>query len=159
MSAPPLILVPDTLWEKTLAVFQQYTRKRTEAGCLWYGIRTSDVSLACGLGIPRQTSRPLNFTITADALSVLTQTACADGLVAIAQIHLHPATDVAHSCWDDTQIVSRNVYSVVLPRYGSNPIRLRDIGLHRFQHGEWQRLSVEEAQRSMRIVATFVDTR
>lgn len=160
MSAPDKLVVPDLLWQMTLTLFQEYTQKELEAGCFWYGVRTKDVACAMVLGMPRQINRRTNFSVSADSLALLVSKVCdPTGLVAVAQLHIHPGIDVRHSPWDDQQVVSRNVYSLVLPNYGRVPISLDSIGVHRYETNRWKRLSRETARAVIRVTASFVDTR
>lgn len=160
MTAPPKLILSDQLWQQTLALLQQYTAKKLEAGCFWYGVRTEDTASALVLGVPRQINRPANFEIPGDDLAALVEAACDPaGLVAVAQIHIHPGADVRHSPWDDKQIVSRNIYSLVIPNYGKPPIVFESIGVHRFENNRWNRLSPEAAREAICIAASFVDTR
>jgi len=152
------LFIPETLWQVTSELFQGYASKRVEAGCFWYGIR-DDTSIAVTLGIPHQTNRRGNFHIEADDLAALVKEACAPGLVAVAQLHLHPGSNVDHSSWDDRQIVSRNLLSIVIPNYGAQPLDLDTLGVHRFQHNHWRRLSTLEAQQTVQLVRKTVDMR
>src|ERR1700687_5976800 len=144
MSSPPSFVVPSNLWCATLEVFQPYARRGVEAGCFWYGTRSEDFALASLIAVPQQVNGKQNFHIPADSLAEMTQVASASGLVAVAQIHTHPGVDVKHSPWHDAQIVSQNVWSVVIPNYGKQPIDLSDLGVHRFREGRWGRLTVDE---------------
>ena len=160
MSAPAKLIVSDTLWQQTITVFQQYTPKRLEAGCFWYGLRGADAAAALVLGIPRQINRAVNFEIPADDLAALISAACTRAeLVAVAQLHIHPGADVRQSPWDNEQIVSQNIYSLIIPSYCKLPILLDSVGVHRFENNRWTRLSPEAAREAIAITASFVDTR
>jgi hypothetical protein len=159
MSVPAKLMVPQLLWQRTMDIFESYTRQKLEAGCFWYGLRTEGRATALSVGIPRQENRPRNFQIDGDDLAILTQVACEPGLVAVAQIHLHPGTDVRHSPWDDEQIVSRNIYSLVLPNYGKPPVLFETVGVHRFESGRWTRLATDIAETAIVFTPTVVDTR
>jgi len=159
MSSPRSLLVSSHLWSATLDAFRPYSRRGVEAGCFWYGTRNDDFALASSVAIPQQINRRQNFHIPADSLAEMTQAACASGLVAVAQIHTHPSTDVRHSPWDDAQIVSQNVWSVVLPNYGRQPLNFCDLGVHRFGDGRWARLTADEVNRTLLVQPLVVDTR
>ena len=160
MSAPSKLIVSDTLWRQTLELLQQYTLKKLEAGCFWYGLRTEDTACALTLGIPRQINRPKSFEIAADDLAALITAACNPAaLVAVAQLHIHPGSHVHHSPWDDQQIVSRNVYSLVLPDYCKSPVRFDSIGVHRFENNRWTLMSPDAARQAVTITTSIVDTR
>ena len=153
------LLVPETLWRDTSTLMRQYARKRVEAGCFWYGLRNDNSSIAATIGIPRQKNRPGNFHVHADDLASLVTTACGPGLVTVAQLHLHPDDDVDHSSWDNGQIVSRKILSIVIPNYGAQPFSLGTLGVHIFEHDQWRRLSAREAQEAVQVIRTVVDTR
>jgi len=138
---------------------RQYARKRVEAGCFWYGIRHDDSSIAASIGIPRQQNRRANFHVDGDDLATLVTAACAPGLVTVAQLHLHPNDDVNHSPWDDRQIVSRKILSIVIPNYGAQTFNVGTLGVHIFEHNHWRRLSPTEAQQAVQVIRTLVDTR
>lgn len=160
MRPPSKLVVPIRLWQTTIELLQQYTPRKLEAGCFWYGLRCQDHAVALSVGIPRQKNRPGNFEISGDDLAVLVEAASGTaGLVAVAQLHLHPGTGVGHSPWDDTQIVSRNVYSLVLPNYGKSPVKLDKIGVHRFESGKWIRLAAGVARSAILFAESLVDTR
>lgn len=153
------LLVAETLWRDTSTLMRQYACKRVEAGCFWYGIRHDDSSIAATIGIPHQRNRPGNFHVDADDLATLVTAACAPGLVTVAQLHLHPDDDVDHSSWDNRQIVSRKILSIVIPNYGARPFSLVTLGVHIFEHDQWRRLSTREAQQAVQVIRTLVDTR
>jgi hypothetical protein len=160
VTVPAKLVITDSLWKETIAVLQQYTARKVEAGCFWYGLRGAENASALVLGIPRQINRPPNFEIPADELAKLTDAACAHaGLVAVAQLHLHPGSDVRHSPWDDQQVVSRNIYSLVIPHYAKSPIHFDRIGIYRFEQDRWIRLTPQQARGAIVIAASVVDTR
>lgn len=153
------LFVTTRLWELTLDVMAPYSERGVEAGCFWYGTRTPDTDFALVAGIPRQINRPQNFEIPSDALAELITALPPAGLVAVAQIHTHPGTDTKHSPWDNDMVVSRKLYSLVLPRYGRRPCPLGAVAVHAFGEGGWQRLSREEAATRILLSPELVDTR
>lgn len=160
MTVPPKLIVNDSLWSQTVTVLQHYTPKKLEAGCFWYGLRNEDSASALVLGIPRQINRRTNFEIPADDLAALIDAACEPaGLVTVAQLHIHPGVDVRHSPWDDKQVVSRNIYSLVIPNYCKSPVTFDAIGIHRFENDRWKRLSPKSAREAVVITPSLVDTR
>lgn len=159
MTAPALLLAPTLLWETTLSLFSEYATAEVEAGCFWYGSKDNDVAIAAVVGIPRQRNYPQHFEIDADDLANLTQASCASGLVAVAQLHSHPGSDVKQSAWDDRCVISQNVSSLILPYYGAKPCPLVTVGLHRFTQGRWRRLPQSEAEAALQFMPLLVDTR
>jgi hypothetical protein len=159
MSSPASLVIAPNLWNATLDVLQSYSRRGVEAGCFWYGTRNDNYALASLLAIPQQVNRRQNFHIPADSLAEMTQMASASGLVAVAQIHTHPGVDVKHSPWDDAQIVSQNVWSLVMPNYGKLPVNFSDVGVHRFRDGRWRRLTADEVGKTLLIQPLLVDAR
>jgi hypothetical protein len=159
MTAPATLLVPKYVWETTLNVFSEYAVAQLEAGCFWYGHRDNDIAIAAVVGIPRQRNYAQSFEIDADDLAALTETACASGLVAVAQLHSHPGCDVRQSWWDDQRVISQNVSSLVLPHYGVSPCALATVGLHRFIQGQWRVLTQSEATAAIQFIPDLVDTR
>ena len=159
MIAPSVLLVTGSVWRATRELFSKYATKRVEAGCFWYGQRAEGSAVAVLLGVPRQLNRPRNFEIRADDLARLTETVSKLDLVAVAQLHSHPGLNVAHSPWDDSLVVSKRVYSLVLPNYGRDPIPLRAVGVHRFEEERWLRLSSDVAKAAIQFLPDKLDTR
>jgi hypothetical protein len=159
VSAPQVLLIPDAVWLMTLEVFASYAAAGVEAGCFWYGVRDEGKAFASIVGVPRQRNYPRYFEIDADDLAALTEIACAQDLIAVAQLHGHPGKDVNHSPWDDSCVVSRKVFSLVLPRYGTSPCPVGDIGVHRFERDRWNRLAATDAGAALRFLPGLVDMR
>jgi hypothetical protein len=89
-----------------------------------------------------------------------------DGLVVVAQLHLHPGNDTRHSPWDDQLVVSKRIFSLVLPNYGAPPCSLAAAGIHAHDGGGWVCLPTPAGMRRVRFstnmfmhAATVVDTR
>lgn len=125
MTAPAVLLVPNLIWESTLTLFGKYAATEVEAGCFWYGHKTTDLAIAGVVGIPRQRNYPQHFEIDADDLAALTEVACASGLVAVAQLHSHPACDVQQSPWDEQRVISQNVSFFSFALLRRQPLSLR----------------------------------
>lgn len=160
MSAPGKLVVSAMLWQQTLEVLHGYTGSKLEAGCFWYGLRNENAACALTLGIPRQINHPRSFEVPADDLAALIAVACDPAaLVAVAQLHIHPGSDVQHSPWDDELVVSRNIYSLIIPNYCKLPIVFDSIGVHRFENNRWVRLSPAAAREAILITPSFADTR
>lgn len=159
MIAPPILLVSGCAWQATAKLFSEYAARRVEGGCFWYGHRDEEKAIAVLLGVPRQINRPRNFEIGADDLARLTEAVSKLGLVAVAQIHSHPGLNVAHSPWDDSLVVSKRVYSLVLPNYGKNPISLVSVGVHRFEEERWLRLNKDAAKTAIQLLPDKLDLR
>jgi len=147
------------LWELTPDLMAPYAERGVEAGCFWFGTRTPEAGFALVAGIPRQINRPRNFEIPSDALAELITALPPAGLVAVAQIHTHPGTDTGHSPWDNDLVVSRKLYSLVLPGYGRRPCPVDAVAVHEFSQGRWQRLSSDDATRRILHTPELVDTR
>ena len=159
MSGASKLLVPESIWQSTLNLFEPYAAAGLEAGCLWYGLRQDNNAIAMMIGIPKQENHPRYFDIDADSLAELTESAIALNLVAVAQVHIHPGKDVEHSPWDNQMIVSKRVHSLVLPYYGRRPCNILNIGVHRFESGGWQMLSSFDAEKALQIIPSLTDTR
>jgi hypothetical protein len=159
MTTPPNLLVTDALWSLTSGLFNTYATRRVEAGCFWYGVRGHDRSMASVIGIPRQQNRPWNFEIDADDLANLMEAASHQGLALVAQLHTHPGDDTNHSPYDDSRIVSRKIYSIVLPNYGRGEWNPRIVGVHQFDGTHWRRVAPHEVALTVGFVAHKIDTR
>ena len=159
MSALTNLLVTDGVWSITCEVFSMYAKRRVEAGCFWYGLRDGSSAIASVVGIPRQQNSPWNFEIDADDLANLMEAASRQGLSLVAQLHTHPGVDTNHSPYDDSRIVSRKIYSVVLPHYGRDQWQPRLVGVHQFDVNRWRRLAEPEVLSAIGFVKQKVDTR
>lgn len=153
MTPERLELTP-ALWQTTLGVLTSYRLRRVEGGCLWYGQRDAQTARAVLVGIPRQINRARNFEIPADALAELNTlvTRVRNDLVVVAQVHTHPGAETRHSLWDDAMMVSRKVFSLVLPRYSMLPCNIDTVGLHVHDGTKWMYLTREEAKGRLVVV-------
>jgi hypothetical protein len=153
------LCVTTRLWELTLDLMVPYAERGVEAGCFWYGARASHIDVALVVGISRQINRPRNFEIPSDALAEMIAALPSAGLVAVAQIHTHPGSNTKHSPWDDDLVVSRKLYSLVLPAYGRRPCPMNTVAVHEFSNDRWQRLKSDEAAHRILLVQSLVDAR
>jgi hypothetical protein len=147
------------LWETTIGLIQPYATRGVESGCFWYGTRTESAAFAVTVGIPFQVNRRRNFEIPSEAMAALVGRLPSSDLVAVAQIHTHPGEDTAHSPWDDDLVVSRKIYSLVLPRYGKLPCPTDTARIHRFAEGRWLALDPADATERIRVLPDVIDTR
>jgi hypothetical protein len=157
--APETLVVAGQVWRSTVSLLKPYTKAKVEAGLLWYGTRSSDEEVAVAIlaGIPRQSNAKRSFDISADDLAALNG-AVPDDLVVVTQIHTHPGDGTDHSPWDDEKIVSRKIFSLVFPRYGSAPA-LGEAGVHEFLAGKWRLLIPADAKRRLVLAPDSVDSR
>lgn len=157
---PKQLLVPEKVWRDTLTSFAPYANTGVEAGCYWYGLRTSDgVALASVVGVPRQKNTPGNFAVDADDLACLAQAATWSTLVCVAQVHTHPGRCIRHSDFDNDNAVSVKVLSIVIPHYGKGPVPFDSIGVHRYEDGRWRCLQGDEVGRILTVMPSVVDCR
>jgi hypothetical protein len=137
--SPDALVLPEAIWPRTLELLARYRRARVEGGCLWYGRREGARATAMLIGVPKQANRMRNFEIPSGALAEL-NLQIPDGLVVVAQLHLHPGPDTRHSTWDDQLVVSQRVFSLVLPNFGAPPCSLGSAGIHTHDGRTWTRL-------------------
>ena len=159
LSDLPRLYVTEAVWKMTLLALAPYAEASVEAGCLWYGFRLNAQTVATLVGVPRQSNRRQNFAIAPDDLAVLSNAVARHGVVCVGQVHTHPGTDVSHSGWDDQQVVSIKILSLVLPNYGRGTLSPHDSGVHRCVDGVWRRMTRSEAEASLSLVPSAVDTR
>lgn len=148
---PATLEFPPTLWDTTLDALKPYRARRVEGGCLWYGHRDGQTAYAVLVGVPKQINRPYNFEIPADALAEL-NTHIGDGLVVVAQIHSHPGGSTTHSHWDDAMILSRKMFSLVLPHYARLPCTINMAGVHVYDGRQWVKLAPEVGMSRLRVM-------
>jgi hypothetical protein len=137
------LVVPRNAIVATLELLQRAGNR--ESGLFWYGSREAGVAAVRAVIAPRQIMRPRNYEVSPDAMreidSFLDETH-----KPIAQVHSHPSVAVEHSAYDDTQVISRRVISIVVPRYGRGRMKWpSSFGIHEYQGGYWHQLCDEEA--------------
>ena len=151
--------VSSGLWEATIRLLQPYAMREVESGCFWYGNRTETAGFALLVGIPFQINHRRNFEIPSEALATLVRSLPSPDLVVVAQIHTHPGEDTEHSPWDDDLMVSRKIYSLVLPRYGRLPCPIEAARVHRFVEGRWLTVDPADPASRIRVLPEVIDTR
>ncbi len=75
----------------------------------------------------------------------------------LAQVHSHPGPYVDHSTGDDCGALMpyENYLSIVVPHYAQHGLSpLNNCGIHRFESGQFRRLTDEEIDESFSIVPT-----
>jgi len=147
---PKILILSAPLWQSTLQALARYGPRRVEAACLWYGDRKDDAARALAVGIPRQVNRARNFEIPADALAELNQL-MSDGLVVVAQVHSHPGSCTTHSPWDNAMMVSRKIFSLVIPHYAARPCDPAAAGIHVHDGARWIKLAPTVTQEHLRV--------
>lgn len=145
---PTTLQLTPAVWRATLDALEPYRRRRVEGGCLWYGRRGGGSARAVLVGIPNQVNHPRNFDIPADWLAELNGLV-PDGLIVVGQVHTHPGADTTHSPWDDRMMVSRKVFSLVLPHYAAPPCDISSVGVHTHDGHGWVKLLPAEVQRRL----------
>ena len=54
MAAPALLILPEAIWQTTVALLEPYTRAQLERGLYWAGLRSEDAAIVSLAGIPSQ---------------------------------------------------------------------------------------------------------
>lgn len=150
MTPETLELTP-SVWQATLVALAPYRTGRVEGGCLWYGWRNSEHAWAVLVGVPKQINRADHFAIPAEALAEL-NALIPDAFVVVAQVHTHPGVGTTHSAWDDTMMVSRKLFSLVLPRYAALPCEVGAAGVHIHDGNWWVKLPPEASRGRLKVV-------
>lgn len=152
-----VLTVPESALMQMTAAFQKYARRRREACCFWYG-QTDDQGngQVAAVVLPTQRNATGNYSITGEAMSVVSRATRPYGWRNLAQVHTHPGTWVDHSAYDDTHVNSRQALSLVLPNYGAwvEPWPT-GVGVHEFQAGWWHRLTVEQIVLRIRVLPAY----
>jgi hypothetical protein len=125
------------------SVFSSYRSRGVEACCLWYGPKSDVGELnITALIIPKQINRIGSFHLTGEAIGEVADATRPLGLIARAQVHTHPGSCVGHSFYDDENVISRRVLSIVLPDYGRPIVDWpSEVGVHALTNDAWEQLS------------------
>lgn len=119
-----------------------------EAACLWLGqFDSHGNALVEGLVVPRQTNRPRNYSIAANAMHAVAAVARPNRWTLLAAIHSHPGSSVEHSEYDDHMAPSRSALSLVFSHYGhaEGPWPM-GVGVHEYIGDYWHLLPTPDAE-------------
>lgn len=133
-----------------------------EAACLWFGIENGGTRVATTLALPMLLQSAGNYRMEPSSLRSIATEMRKQGLIAVAQVHTHPADWVGHSRYDDERAYSTRDASLsfVWPHYGRRVGHdLEEIGVHERRNGCWEQLGQEEVGRRVRVVDSLADHR
>lgn len=165
MKGPPVITIPDSLWNEMLDVFEQIPRG-VERVAYFDGIRYTGADgashgVTTTLVVPHATLRPRNYDISAEAMAEAGAHLHPNGLSRLLQVHTHGNDWVDHSRTDDTLAFTRRTgaVSIVLPHHAHHrPIPLEG-GVHVRRRDGWQRAHGDDAAALVRLVPGMRDLR
>jgi proteasome lid subunit RPN8/RPN11 len=157
------LLVPDRLVTDTVKALRQFRGwfHRHEGVGYWLGWEQEEITVALTLAIPRATTWPGRFHVVAAENARVTATAHSQKCIVVAQIHSHPGSDTSHSGGDnrDAFMPSEGYFSLVVPSYAQGNPPLKTWGIHRYERGEFRRLSNSEVSTSVFLTPSVVDLR
>jgi hypothetical protein len=152
------------LHESCLLQTTVFLRQKTDAGIshervvYWAGKQGVDhLVITTGIAPHAVTSRG-SFRTSARANADMIGVLAARGIEIIAQVHTHPGDYVDHSEGDneDALMPFQGFLSVVVPSYARRGVwPLTRCGVHRFEHGNFRRLSSGEVACTFRLVPAF----
>lgn len=141
-----VLFVSEQVLELTFEIFSNYSLRKVEAGCFWYGFRDDfGNGTVQAVVVPRQINSWGNYQVPVGSMDAVSQATRDHGWKNLAQIHTHPGAWVDHSPYDDEQANSGKALSIVIPYYGKKrdswPLRC---GVLEFQNGYWHKLQPSE---------------
>lgn len=158
----PVLYVPRALLEDTHRHLLPHWRAGVEAACLWFGVENGGVRVATTLALPMLLQSAGSYRMKPSSLRSIAMEMRKQGLVAVAQVHTHPASWVGHSTYDDERAYSTREASLsfVWPDYGRRVGHdLEGIGVHERRDGRWEQLGEEEVGWRVRLVDSLADHR
>lgn len=160
----PLVYVADGVLEETARVLTSYgTRQRPHEGvAYWAGVANEKALVVTTVLAPEAETSPGSFHVSAVANALIVAEANRHQIQILAQIHGHPGEWVGHSGGDNAGAFMpySGFYSVVVPCYGRKGLApLSCCGIHRFENGEFVRLSDEDIERQFVLLPVTVDLR
>ena len=113
------ILLPRNVLGKTLAVLKGYGDRHLESHALWAGRELGDSFDICSVWFPKQSRSSCSYMVSEAEEFRINKRLNAEGLVAMCQIHTHPAA-AYHSGIDNegSALSLPGSLSVVVPNYG-----------------------------------------
>jgi len=120
---------------------------KMEAGCLWLGrFLVGGDAVVEAIVVPKQTNRPRNYSVTANAMQEVAVIARPRKWTLVAAVHSHPGISVEHSEYDDEMAPSRSALSLVFSNYGNWQGNWpTGIGVHEFIDNYWHLLPAEDS--------------
>lgn len=158
----PVLYVPSELLTNTHRHLMPHWRAGVEAACLWFGVEKGSVRVATTLALPVLLQSAGNYRMEPSSLRCIAAQMRKQGLIAVAQVHTHPAAWVGHSRYDDERAYSTRdaSLSLVWPHYGHAVGHdLEGIGVHERRNGRWEQLRDEEVGQRVRVVDSLADHR
>ncbi len=126
-----------------------------ESVLYWAGFEMRDKWLVSTCIRPEVFATRTSFRTSAEANARVVTFLAMHGLALLAQVHTHPGAFIDHSEGDDQGafMAFENFISVVIPHYGRQGILpLNQCGVHRFEAGQFKRLSVSEVDRTFHVL-------
>ena len=147
------IVLPRDVLGRTLAALRKQGDKGLESHALWVGrVRDGQFTIV-DAWFPRQRRTPYSYTVSEPEEFRVNRDLNAAGLVAMCQVHTHPAA-AYHSPIDDegSALSLPGSLSVVVPNYG----RVHNDGLagcavYKYDGGRWLEMLSREVERAFRV--------
>lgn len=147
------IVLPRDVLDRTLAALREQGDRGLESHALWVGrVRDGQFTIV-DAWFPRQRRTPCSYTVSEPEEFRVNKRLNAAGLVAMCQVHTHPA-EAYHSPIDNegSALSLPGSLSVVVPNYG----RVRDGGLsgcavYKYDGGRWLAMPSREVKRTFRV--------
>lgn len=138
-------LVSESVISDTETVLREYGSIGSghEGFVYWAGLRDGDTIHINTVVAPETISSEGRVSIPPLSNFYVVQCLSTEKLIQLGQVHSHPGNWVGHSAGDDSRAAFKRegLLSMVVPNYCSKRILLKECGIHRFQNGEFLRLS------------------
>ena len=145
-----VVALPRGVLDRTLAALKEQGDRGLESHALWVGRMRGGQFAIADVWFPRQRRTPCSYTVSEPEEFRLNKRLNAAGLVAMCQVHTHPA-GAYHSAIDDkgSALSLPGSLSVVVPNYG----RMRSGGLsgcavYIYDGGRWLAMPNREVERT-----------
>ena len=147
------IVLPRGVLDRTLAVLRGQGDRGLESHALWVGRRQNGSFVIVDAWFPRQRRTPCSYTVSESEEFRINRRLNAAGLVAMCQVHTHPAA-AYHSSIDDggSALSLPGSLSVVVPDYGR--VRggcLSGCAVYVFDGKDWLAMPGSEVERAFQV--------
>jgi len=148
------VILPMTIFKKTLEFFRKFGEKFLETLALWVGIELSDVFKIKEVWFPNQENSIISYYVSDIDVHLINVKLNKMKYSAIAQIHTHP-DNAYHSQIDEQYpiLVLPGSFSIVVPDLGNISVNksLNEMAIYRLISGEWILQTKEEVNEIFKI--------
>jgi hypothetical protein len=153
----PQVLIHQVVLPTTIQALQQSRDEKSahEGIVYWAGKATNSVWIITTSIAPKAETTWGSFATSAASNAKVITFLATNGLELLAQVHSHPGSRVDHSDGDDHGALMpyENYLSLIVPNYAKDGILpLTRCGIHRFNNGQFKRLTTTEIKKLFQII-------